>query len=283
MRISANSGRGEMMIARYHQAQLEQLTGCRYAVMVALAGQVRRHLLGCRKPGAHGGGRPLKLGTLTMTSLTLMKLRQSLTLRSMEALTGVDAVTLSRYVNRVVAALATLPLAKKKLGLMLVVDTTSVRVATTRLDSYSGHKHHRCAKSQVLARTDGQIVDVSQTFPGSAHDKTIWNKQLDRLRPLMGQLVLADKAYAGARGEAQYLLRPLKRGENAYKGDKDQAKAFNRGLSKVRVRIEHVFARLKTWRVLAGIFPYRWERLGEVIRALAVVHNMNRIAAGADE
>jgi hypothetical protein len=84
------------------------------------------------------------------------------------------------------------------------------------------------------------------------------------IHKLAGPPVLADKAYAGASGEAEY------------KKDKESAKAFNRGLSKIRVKVEHAFARLKTWRVIAGIFPYRWERLGDFMWALAVVYNMNR-------
>ena len=260
-------------MAKAHQCQLEQLTGCRYAVLVCLTAQVRSHL-------NKGRGRPFKHSVLVMTALALMKLRQSLTVRSMEALTGVDACTVARCVNRVIAALGALPLARKVLGARLIVDSTSIRVTTTRVDAYSGHKHHRCAKSQVLVRDDGQVVDVSASYVGSVHDKTSWNKEAPRLKHLLDQLVLADKAYAGASGEKEHLLRPIKRNETAYKDDKESAKAFNRGLSKVRVRVEHCFARLKTWKVLSGIFPMRWQRLGEVVRALAVVHNKNREMAG---
>lgn len=41
-------------------------------------------------------------------------------------------------------------------------------------------------------------------------------------------------------------------------------------------RGEHVFARLKTFKVLQGLLPYRWQRLGDILRALAVAHNLNR-------
>jgi hypothetical protein len=164
---------------------------------------------------------------------------------------------------------------------MLVVNTTSTRVATTEQRAYSGYKHHRCAKVQVVSREDGQVVDVSDAVEGSVHDKTVWNRNIERLKPLFEKLVLADKAYAGAAGENEHLLRPVKRGELAYKADPEKAKQFNRELSRKRVRVEHVFARLKTWRVLSGIFPFRWQRLGEVVRALAVVHNLNREMTGA--
>jgi hypothetical protein len=261
-------------ISKAHQPPLEQLTGCRYAVLISLAGQVRERLAVQRR------GRPFKHSVLVMTVLALMKLRCNLSVRSMEALTAVDAVTVARCVNRVVAVFSQLPLAAKVRGPRLIVDSTSVRVATTSADSYSGHKHQRCAKTQVLVREDGQVVDVSPAYAGAVHDKTIWNKEAGRLKPLFDQLVLADKAYAGASGEKEHLLRPIKRGETAYMEDKEKAKEFNRGLSKVRVKVEHAFARLKTWRALAGIFPYRWQRLGGVVRALAVVHNLNREMGG---
>ena len=85
------------------------------------------------------------------------------------------------------------------------------------------------------------------------------------------------QAYVGAFNEGEGLLRPIKRGERAAK--LPAAQAFNAELSRRRVRIEHVFARLKTFRVLQGLFPYRGEQLGTVLRAIALVHNLNRLEA----
>jgi hypothetical protein len=96
------------------------------------------------------------------------------------------------------------------------------------------------------------------------------------LKHLFDQLVLADKAYAGGNGEGQHLLRPIKHNETAYKAKPDESREFNRKLSKLRVRIEHVFARLKTWRILSGLFQYKWQRLSEFVRVIAVIHNLNR-------
>lgn len=210
-----------------------------------------------------------------MLFVTLMKIRQNLTVRSMESITGMDAVTVSRCVNRVISVIGQLPLSTTNAAGLLVVDTSSIRVASTDKQSYSGHKHQRCAKVQVLARADGLVVDVGDSNKGSTHDKTIWNKEHPRLKHLFDQLVLADKAYASAKGEGQYLLRPLKHNESAYKTAPDESKAFNNGLSKLRVRIEHVFARIKAWKTFSGLFFYKWKRLSEFVRAIAVVHNMN--------
>lgn len=92
----------------------------------------------------------------------------------------------------------------------------------------------------------------------------------------MQHLILADKAYAGAKREWLNLYRPLKRCELEYKQDKDAAKAYNKGLSQVRVRVEHVFASLKTWRALQGLFAWKATRYAEVIKAVCVLHNLNR-------
>lgn len=155
------------------------------------------------------------------------------------------------------------------------VDTTSTRVASTQDSHYSGYKHHKCAKVQVIVNTAGAVLHVSKTYPGSAHDKTIWNKESSGISDLMNHLILADKAYAGAIDEGKSLVRPFKRCENAYKKDPLCAKSFNRNLSKVRVKVERVFARLKSWRALQGLFAFHAKRYAEIVKAVSVLHNLN--------
>jgi hypothetical protein len=59
-------------------------------------------------------------------------------------------------------------------------------------------------------------------------------------------VILADRAYAGAIGDGSFLHRPVRNNEMAYKADMFTAKEQNRKLSLKRVKIEHLFARLKT-------------------------------------
>ncbi len=68
---------------------------------------------------------------------------------------------------------------------VLIVDSTSARVASREAKAYSGYRDHRCAKVHVVTRKDGQIVDVSQRYPGSGHDKRIWNIEATRLLPML--------------------------------------------------------------------------------------------------
>lgn len=221
-----------------------------------------------------GRGRPPKHSLRIQIIAAILKLRINLTVRAIAALTGMPVATTARAIHRVIRWIADSGLGQHSTQ-MLIVDTTSVRIASSDIRAYSGHKHHRCAKVQVVATANGAITDVSDSYPGSMHDKRIWDAEASRLA-LVDAVVLGDKAYAGGRGEGVTLFRPTKRNESTYLADKGAAKLRNRGISRVRVRIEHVFARLKCWRVIAGIFPYHWSTLGVVVKSLAVLHNLAR-------
>lgn len=186
-----------------------------------------------------------------MVGLVMMKLRHNLTGRALEALAGIDSVTLSRYVRKVTALLCTLPLRMHQPQGFLLVDTTSVRVGSTDRRSFSGHKHQRCAKVQVIADEAGFVQHSGAAWPGSVHDKTIYNREQVSLGEALGTLILADKAYVGAFNEGEGLLRPIKRGERAAK--LPAAQAFNAELSRRRVRIEHAIVCSRAPQDLPGL------------------------------
>jgi hypothetical protein len=156
----------------------------------------------------------------------------------------------------------------------LIVDTTSTRVRSTSVAHYSGYKHHRCSKVQVIVADSGMVLDVSAAYPGSVHDKAIWDRELPRVRPLLTCPTLGDKAYAGGSGEWETLFRPVRRNETAWKRDNEASRSFNRRLSSVRVRVEHAFARIKSFRVLAGQFQLGVDRYACVFAAVAFVCNI---------
>ena len=110
--------------------------------------------------------------------------------------------------------------------------------------------------------------------PGPVHDKTIWNREFDKVMPLLVSFILGDKAYAGAEGEGTVLFRPIKRNETAWWSDAEGCRTFNRILSRRRVRIEHVFAHLKAFRLIRDQFPLRWNRYAVVFRAIAFIHTV---------
>lgn len=159
-----------------------------------------------------------------MLFMALMRLRTALPLRLMAHLFAVAHVTLWRYCIRVVALLSG-RFESPSGATELIVDTTSTRVRCADRVWHSGHKRQRVAKVQVLCDADGVVHSVSQAYPGSVHDKTIWNGEFAALPTDV--TVLADKAYAGGAGEGQVLFRPVRRNEREWNVDHDTAKTFN--------------------------------------------------------
>ena len=269
-----------MKLDRLHEAALHQLTGCRYAVLHAL------HAALCESIPKTVRGRPIRRTLWAQIVLTLIKLRLDLPYRTIEVMFRIDAVTAYRDVRRILSKISALALKAPKgsaLSGFLIVDSTGTRVRSTALRDHSGpargrcrvHRpgHHKRRKCQAIVTESGEIVSVSVAFAGSVHDKRIWNEAYGATHATLKQVVLADKAYVGAKGEGQLLLRPHRRSDAAYKADKDSAKTFNRALSKIRVKVEHVFAQMKHFRVLSNLFPFHPNRYGEVFRAVAVIHN----------
>lgn len=153
----------------------------------------------------------------------------------------------------------------------LIVDTTSTRVRTGDVQFYSGYKKQRVVKVQVICCDKGVVRHVSNHYPGSIHDKRIWDLEFPGIP--RHHAILADCAYAGALGDGSFLHRPVRKNEKAYKADTFKAKEQNRRLSLKRVKIEHLFARLKTWRIIHHYFPQHPETFSTVFKAIAYIHN----------
>ena len=111
-----------------------------------------------------------------MLFMALMRLRTALPLRLLARLFVSDHVTLWRCCNRVIEALSGMFEAPCRVK-QLIVDTTSTRVRCTDQVWYAGHKKQRVAKVQVLCDADCVVPSVSPVYPGSVHDKAIWNRE----------------------------------------------------------------------------------------------------------
>ncbi len=228
-----------------------------------------------------GRGRPPGRLLRVMVLVVLMKLRSDLPFRTLSVMTGIPSSTLHRWFTRLVRTLA-VSFGKERRreapADLFVVDTTMVRVRSTASADWSGYRNQRCRKIQMLVGIDGvglrRLVSVSGDHPGSIHDKMIWNREFDAVQPHLDRPVLADKAYAGAKAEGDRLFRPLKRNEKRWRENPQQAKSYNRLHGRWRVLVEHAFARMKTFRILRGMFSLRAEKLADVFKAVALIVNI---------
>lgn len=146
-----------------------------------------------------GPGRPCRYALDGQVLVLLVKLRLDLPYRALEVISGIDAVTASRMVKRMLERLRDVALTHRADTIAFyLVDTTTVRVRARQDQYYSGYKHHRGIKTQVLADEGLVIHHLSAAWPARVHDKVIWDRTLEQLYPLLQRPVLADKAYAGA-------------------------------------------------------------------------------------
>lgn len=196
-------------------------------------------------------GRPQHLSPLEQAVLFLFKLRYNLPDRVLEAMFGIDHVTASRAFNRALAALSAVRAPLPTAGAAwYAVDTTTLRIGRGRGKThFTGYKHLSGIKLQLVVNDQREVVDVSPAHPASAHDYRIFVREWHRLAQKLDRAVplLADKAYIGLHGLTQGQIQvPLKR------GTRRQAAPTVDALSSKRVRVEHVFARLKVFRALAN-------------------------------
>jgi hypothetical protein len=255
---------------KIHASEIHQLTGVEYPVFVRLTAILEKSLVAKRR------GAPFGRPVADMLLFALVKLRGGQAYRTLAVYWRVPPVSLHRYTMRVCRELGMVALtsAVDNSVRWFAVDTTSTRVRSSEAVCYSGDKHHKAYKVQLVVDDAKRILDVSIGYPASIHDKRIWNQEFPRVRLIARRPVLGDKAYAGGMGEEQMLFRPVKRGEKRWKQARETSQAFNRDLSRIRVRVEHVFARLKTFRIIRDQFAPRPVHYGMVVRALAVIHNL---------
>ena len=84
--------------------------------------------------------------------------------------------------------------------------------------------------------------------------------------------IIGDKAYVGL--ESYLVITPFKHNEQRFKNNIQKAKSRNKRLSIERVRIEHVFGRLKTYCILAMPYYYAKSKLDVFVKAIGNIYNL---------
>ena len=231
------------------------------------AGIIRRH----RKSI---GSRWRKLNPGQQALLVLAYLRKGETFAELAAGFAVGTTTAWRYVEEVLALLATrapklrqaVRDAKKAGYAYVVLDGTLIPINRVAADRpfYSGkHKRHGM-NLQVIASSGGDVLWVSGALPGSVHDmKAEWIWDVLAELEAAGLVTLADKGYQGS----SYAKIPY-RGKNK----PESQKQANRAHAQLRAPGERANAQLKAWRILRKLrcCPWRAGQLAKAIHALQI-------------
>ena len=201
--------------------------------------------------------------------------------RALESLFGVDSVTISRIVLRVVDWMNQLDLIipQGKSEHPWIVDSTLLRTARQKSGSaFTGYKHFDGIKIQILIDSTNKIIQtVSNPYPANWHDKRIFLAEFGKLEKQIheGLIILGDKAYVGL--DKYGVEVPKKRNELQYKANPALAKQQNRELSRKRVMVEHIFAWLKNFRIGFNNYYYSVDKIGKFVKSLINLYNCEQL------
>jgi hypothetical protein len=136
-------------------------------------------------------------------------------------------------------------------------------------DFYSGKKKKHTVKNAVICNLVGIILLLSPTVNAKMHDK----KMADTLYTIPeGFNLWQDTGYQGYRPHGVTINQPIKkpRGKELTQEQKD----YNRYISQVRVRVEHVIGSMKRYRIVKDECRLRKNKfVDSILHTCAGMHN----------
>lgn len=142
-----------------------------------------------------------------------------------------------------------------------ILDCTEVFIETpssfrVQGETYSTYKKHNTTKGLVMCSPNGVVTFVSDLAPGRLSDKelTASSKVLDSVSP--GRSIMADRGFVieeeCRKRSIQLNISPFMRGKTQLSPEEEQE---TRQIASVRIHIERVIRRIKTFKILSSIFP----------------------------
>jgi len=117
---------------------------------------------------------------------------------------------------------------------------------------------------------NGNILYLSPTYPGSVHDKTLIEEEQFSFSKKV--LLWLDLGFYGMKMEKAHIIMPYKTPRGGELSD--EQKEFNKWVSKIRVRIEHVIASVKDYRIVKDTFRGRLYNKEDAVMLIACgLHN----------
>lgn len=117
----------------------------------------------------------------------------------------------------------------------------------------------------------GEILYLSPTYAGSVHDKTICEQE--QLTFTKQGMVMMDLGFMGLNSEKAHLIMPYKHKKNQELHPYQEE--YNRWVSKIRVKVEHIIAKIKIFRKVKEKFRGRLFAREDTVMAVACgLHNL---------
>lgn len=223
-----------------------------------------------KRKRALGAGRKYVLSFDQSLAMHLLYLRTYAPYIFIGTIFRIDDGSVTRYFQKMRPLLARkmkkfvikkVPLSQEEI-LTLIADATEQETERRGGSGYSGKKKRQTVKTQLVVDRSGHIKHVSRSVPGNTHDKKLYDKTDIKAG-------LGDLGYLGTD-----LVLPYK-SSKLHQLTKKQ-KASNTAHSRIRIVIEHVFAHLKQFRILASRFRSNLSYYNDIFVTIAGLYNLKR-------
>ncbi|MFI9286560.1 transposase [Streptomyces werraensis] len=188
-------------------------------------------------------GRPWGLPLEDRFLLVAAYWRTNLTLRLLAPLFGVSKSAADRIIAHLGPLLALRPRTRFWKDTVLIVDGTLIPTRDHTIAEQSENYRYSTNHQVVIDADTRLVVAVGRPVPGNRNDCKAW--VLSGAKDAIGRTtVIADGGYRGTA-----LIMPHRRdpGRAELPSRKEEHNASHR---KVRARVEHAFARMKSWKIL---------------------------------
>nr|WP_210167974.1 transposase [Streptomyces sp. SID4946] len=217
-------------------------------------------------------GRPWSLPLEDRVLLVTTYWRTNLTLRQLAPLFGVSKSSAAdRIIDHLGPLLALRPRLRFRREAVLIVDGTLVptrdHTIAEQSKNYRSRPTTRSSSTQVVIDADTRlVVVVGRPVTGNRNDCKAWT--LSGAKAAIGRTtVIADGGY---RGTGLVIPHRRERGQAELPDWKEE---HNRSHRKVRARVEHAFARMKTWKILRDC-RLKGDGVHHAMLGIARLHNL---------
>jgi DDE superfamily endonuclease/Helix-turn-helix of DDE superfamily endonuclease len=221
-----------------------------------------------KRERAIGGGRKYVLSFEESLAMHLLYLRTYAPYIFIGTIFHIDDGSVTRYFQKLRPVVASkmkkivirqIPISQKEI-LDLIADATEQETERRKGTGYSGKKKKQSVKTQIMVNRKGEIRHVSSSVPGNIHDKKLYDNT--GVKAGMG-----DLGYLGTT-----MKLPFK--SSKYHKLNAKQKKYNLVHSRIRITVEHVFAHLKKFRILANRFRNRLAYYNEIFMTVAGLYNL---------
>lgn len=211
-------------------------------------------------------GRPWSLPLEDRVLLVTTYWRTNLTMRQLAPFFGISKSAADRIIDHLGPRLALQPRWRFRRDTVLIVDGTLVPTRDHSIAEQSKNYRYSTAHQVVIDAVTRLVVVVGRPLPGNRHDSRGW-KESGAKAAVGTTTTIADGGYQGT-GLVIPHRRPAGQAElPAWKEE------HNRSHKQVRARIEHTFARMKTWKILRDC-RLKGDGIHHAMLGIARLHNL---------